>query len=235
MNLPLRKITSLSAAYSLQEDASRELSESCRGYALTGTSEKSRRFLGLECPIYSLLTDSDILDHPTSFRVPRGAIGFGCELTFVFGRNYPCEDEELTMSSLAQCIVACYGAIRIIGRRVPGSVPLTATTAVADFGLNVALIRCVEVAGWDNPDFPEMDIEAYVDGVGLSKGRAGDLDGHPLSGVLDLAKILRQQNRMFEAGMHVTSGSCTTILQTPVGHEIAARFAGAMAPPIMLV
>ena len=63
MNLPLRKITSLSAAYSLQEDASRELSESCRGYALTGTSEKSRRFLGLECPIYSLLTDSDILDH----------------------------------------------------------------------------------------------------------------------------------------------------------------------------
>lgn len=227
--LPLHDISSLQIAYEVQDAAVEAFASPQRGYTITGTDSASRRRLGLGAPIYGSLLDSELIKDGHEFRLPAGTIGLGCELSFVMGVNFPDHDERIDVQGVINAIASCYAGIRILGRRVSGTIPLNEITAAADFGLNVAFLRGPKIDAWDREGFPGLDVSASVDGIVLSRGMPGEVFRNALNAIVWLAEALRSQDRRLEAGMEITTGSCTTILQVSPGHVFSATF-GDMPP-----
>jgi 2-keto-4-pentenoate hydratase len=111
------------------------------GYSVQATTPLSQRLLGCHVPIFGPLLDTDVVESGTSFRLPRGVLGAGCALSFILARPYPTNGEEISRETVSRAIASCRLVIEVLGRRVPGSVPLNTRTATADFALMVVHVQ----------------------------------------------------------------------------------------------
>jgi 2-keto-4-pentenoate hydratase len=97
----------------------------------------------------------------------------------------------LTKANLRSAIVECFTALEIVGRRVVADVPLTEASAIADFALNVAVIRGEPIAQWQTHDLAAMPVLAMVDGINVAGGTGAQVLAHPLNALLWLAERLQ--------------------------------------------
>ena len=222
-DLPLDLISSNREAYDIQAIAQDALGFERKGYALVGTSEESRRILGLARPIYSEIPASALLAGTREFRLPPGSIGVQCELVFTMLRSYPDAGEPINLDSAADAVLDCRPAIGIIGRRTR-RVFTGDNAAIADFGLHVATI-CGDHSGAFSPTgLADIDITTFLFKQTVFAGTAASVMGNPLNAVVWLADQLSASGRQLQANDIVATGSCTTILQVWPGQHLAADF-----------
>lgn len=222
-DLPLDLISSNREAYDIQAIAQDALGFERKGYALVGTSEESRRILGLARPIYSEIPASALLAGTREFRLPPGSIGVQCELVFTMLRSYPDAGEPINLDSAADAVLDCRPAIGIIGRRTR-RVFTGDNAAIADFGLHVATI-CGDHSGTFSPaGLADIDITTFLFKQTVFAGTAASVMGNPLNAVVWLADQLSAGGRQLQANDIVATGSCTTILQVWPGQHLAADF-----------
>jgi 2-keto-4-pentenoate hydratase len=194
------------------------------GYSIQGTSEMSRRRIGCDDPIFGPLLDLDVAASGTRFRLPHGVLGAGCSFVFGIGRPYPAEGEAIDRNSVAEAVADCRLAIEILGRRVPGSVPINALTATADFALHVLHVEGMHVQNLSGVDLSTIVVAAKINGKIVTTGHGGNVMGHPLEAVAWLAGQLKSRGRGLEAGELVATGSCTGVLQIMPGQIFEADF-----------
>jgi 2-keto-4-pentenoate hydratase len=211
----LTQLTSMSEAYAVQEAALADMEGAIVGYAVTGVNADMRHRLGLSEPVWSALIERN----ETPERViPRGFIGCAPALCFVFGCNYPAGGEALDMTGLRASIASTFGAVRLYGRRVPSSVPLTSLTAAADFGLHAGLCRGPHL---DAASVANVTME--IDGQRMALVHAPLVDA-ALTSVLWLAEDLAARGRCIEAGMTVAAEACTPIFQVSPNQRVTVAF-----------
>lgn len=164
----------------------------------------------------------------TSYRAERGS---ACRtayweraFAFTVGRSYPADGEEIDGESISQAVADCRLAIEILGRRVPGAVPLNALTATADFALNVLYVEGAHLHDPAKLDLAEVRVAATIDGKTVSTGCGGDVMTHPLEAVAWLARELKRRGRELESGDLIATGTCVGILQVMPGQVFAADF-----------
>ena len=225
-DLRLERITAEDEAEAVRDEAVLACGSSLRGYRVAATSALARRLLGCEAPVWAPLLAAEVRPGGTSFRLPPGVIGAGCELAFVMARPYPLGDEEVSRASAGRAVAACRPGIGILGRRVPGSKPLNALTATADFGLGVAYVDGPDAGGWEAADLATVPVTALIDGQLVAAGRGGHVLGHPLEAVAWLARALARRGGRLDAGDLVATGTCAGLLQVLPGQTFAADFGG---------
>jgi len=159
------------------------------GYSIQGTTARSRRLICCDEPIFGPLLDSDVALSGTSFRLPDGRLGAGCALSFVLARPDPLENEDISRDTVSRALASCRPAIELLGRRVPGSMPLNAYTTTADFALSVLHVQGSGVKHWDL-ELAGVHVSARLNGQVVGEGDGGDVLGHPLDVVLWLARAL---------------------------------------------
>ncbi len=222
-DLPLDLISSEREAYDIQAIAQDALGFERKGYALVGTSEESRRVLGLERPIYSEIPASALLAATKEFRLPTGTIGVQCELVFKMLRAYPEAGEPINLDTAADAVLDCRPAIGILGRRTR-RVFVGDNAAIADFGLHVATI-CGDHTGTLSPaDLAAIEITTFLFKQTVFAGTAASVMGNPLNAIVWLADRLSANGRQLQANDIVATGSCTAILQVWPGQHLAADF-----------
>lgn len=222
-DLPLGLISSEREAYDIQSTAQDALGFERRGYAIVGTSDASRRTLGLTKPIYSEIPASALLMGAKEFRLPPGTIGAQCEFVFTMLRPFPDVDEAINLESVADAVLGCRPAIGIVGRR-SRRLCTGNSAAIADFGLHVATI-CGDYASNLTPgDLADIEITTFLFKQTVFSGRASSVMGHPLNAVAWLARELAANGKQLEPNDVVATGSCTTILQVLAGQHLAADF-----------
>jgi 2-keto-4-pentenoate hydratase len=194
------------------------------GYSIQGTTALSRRLICCDEPIFGPLLDSDVALSGTSFRLPHGMLGAGCALSFVLARPYPLENEDISRDTVSRALASCRPAIELLGRRVPGSMPLNAYTTTADFALSVLHVQGGGVNHWGDLNLAGVHVSARLNGQVVGEGDGGDVLGHPLDAVLWLARALLMRGRELDAGDTVTTGTCTGILQVLPGQTLEADF-----------
>jgi 2-keto-4-pentenoate hydratase len=223
-DLPLDRVATLEEAEAVQAAAVEAYGGSPIGYSIQGTSAQTGRQLCCAEPIFGPLLDSELLSNGSRFRLPRGVFGAGCSFVFGIGRPYPAEGEEIDRGSIAEAVADCRLAIEILGRRVPGSVPLNALTATADFAMSVLHIEGPHIQNLADMDLAAARSEAKINGKTVSVGRGADIMNHPLEAIAWLAKELGRHGRELDAGDLVATGSCTGILQVMPGQVFEADF-----------
>jgi 2-keto-4-pentenoate hydratase len=196
------------------------------GYSVQATTPLTQRLLGCSAPIFGPLLDVDVIESNTSFRLPRGVLGAGCALSFILARPYPTNGEEISAQTISRAIVSCRLVIEVLGRRVPGSVPLNRRTATADFALMVVHVHGTPVSNWCDLDLGRLQASARLSGEILANGWARDVLGHPLQAMTWLARKLSARGGELDAGDCVTTGSCTGLLQVLPGQTLQAEATG---------
>jgi 2-keto-4-pentenoate hydratase len=195
------------------------------GYSIQATSALSRRQLGCDHPLFGPLLDDDVVQSGGQLRLPLGALGAGCSFAFAIGRPYPAEGEAIERESLASAVADCRLSIDVVGRRVPGSIPMNRLTATADFALVVAHVEGPHLERSAVVGLAESDVTAKINGSTVIAARGREVMGHPLEPAVWLARKLSTHGRRLEAGDLVVTGSAVGILQVMPGQLFEADFA----------
>ncbi|WP_454848497.1 2-keto-4-pentenoate hydratase [Rhizobium binxianense] len=222
-DLPLDRISNVGEAIEIQTAALDALGFDQAGYSIVGSSEASRRLLGLDRPIYSAVPADATHQSGARLRLPKGVIGAQCELAFTLLRRFPDEDEEVTLENAASAILGCRPAIGLLGRRTNAAFAGD-LAAIADFGLHLATV-CGPYANTIEPmSLDNIDVNGFLFRRTMVSGSTSAVFSHPLEAVVWLAGRLAESGRQLQAGDIVTTGSCTTILQVMPGQHLAADF-----------
>jgi 2-keto-4-pentenoate hydratase len=223
--LPLDKLASRAEAQAFQAAVIDALCGVPCGYKIGATSPAVQQLLSCREPIYSPVLSEDVLAGGSTFRIPQGFLGVECEFGFVMARDFPASDEAPDAASLRSAIAECFIGLELVGRRLSDDVPLNETSAIADFGLDVAVIRGEPIPDWTRCDLAAMLVRAVLDGITVVTGTGAAVLGHPLNALLWLAKSLQRHGGGLRRGDIIMTGTCTGITKVAPGQTFAGRFA----------
>jgi 2-keto-4-pentenoate hydratase len=163
------------------------------GYKIGATSAEVRQLLSCPEPIYSPILAEDVLPSESTFRIPPGLLGVECEFGFVMGRDFPTPAETTNIAALRSAIAECFVGLELVGRRLADDVPLNEVSSIADFALDVAVIRGRPIPDWGRFDLSAIPVRAVLDGVTVARGTGGMVLGHPLKALEWLAEALHRR------------------------------------------
>jgi 2-keto-4-pentenoate hydratase len=223
--LPLDKLAGRAEAEAFQAAAICALGGVPCGYKIGATSVEVQRLLSCHEPIYSPILSEDVLQSGSSFRIPRGLLGVECEFGFVMGRDFPASAEATDIAALQSAVAECFVGLELVGRRLADDVPLNEVSSIADFALDVAVIRGQPILDWERQDLTGMPVRAVLDGVTVARGTGAVVLGHPLNALVWLAKTLFRRGGRLQRGEMILSGTCTGITKVAAGQTFAGGFA----------
>jgi 2-keto-4-pentenoate hydratase len=224
-DLPLHEFSSRAEAEHFQLDALKALGGTFCGYKIGATSREVQRVLSCGEPIYAPIRRDDLLAGGASFMIPAGFLGAECEYGFEMGRDFPRADETLNVDALRSGIAECFVALELVGRRVVPGVPLNEMSAIADYSLDVAVVRGEAIPNWEGRDLAAMQVRAVIDGRSVSEGNGSMVLGHPLNALLWLAQALHQRGQLLRTGDMIVTGACCGITKVAAGQTFAGCFA----------
>jgi 2-keto-4-pentenoate hydratase len=166
-----------------------------------------------------------VLNGGASFVIPAGFLGVECEYGFLMGQDFPQAGEALTVDALRPCIAECFMALELVGRRVTPGVPLNEMSAIADFSLDVGVVRGGSIPDWDTRDLAAMPVRASVDHRPVGEGNGSVVLGHPVNSLLWLAQALYRRGSKLRAGDMIATGACCGITRVGPGQTFAGCFA----------
>jgi len=230
--LALDKLASRAEAEAFQAAAVAALGGVRCGYKIGATSLEVQRLLSCREPIYAPVLSEDVLAGGSRFRIPQGLLGVECEFGFVMARDFPAAGETPDAAALRSAIAECFIGLELVGRRLSGDVPLNETSAIADFGLDVAVIRGQPIPDWTRYDLAAMPVRAVLDEITVVTSTGAAVLGHPLNALLWLAATLQRQGGGLRRGEIIMSGSCTGITKVSSDQSFGGRFAD--FPPVQV-
>jgi 2-keto-4-pentenoate hydratase len=224
-HFPLHELASRAEAEAFQQAAVRALGGEPCGYKIGATSVEVQRLLSCREPIYAPILREHVLASGATFRIPAGLLGLECEFGFVMGRDFPASADRPDLVALRSAIAECFVALELVGRRVTSDVLLNEASAIADFALDVAVVRGGPIPDWQNRDLAALPVRAVLDGVTVADGTGATVLGHPLNALLWLAQALHKRGERLRRGEMVLTGTCTGITKVAPGQMFAGCFA----------
>jgi 2-keto-4-pentenoate hydratase len=231
-HLPLHKLAGRSQAEALQAAAVRALGGEPCGYKIGATSMEVQRLLQCGEPIYAPILRTHVLASGATFRIPAGFLGVECELGFLMGRDFPASAETTDIMALRAAVAECFVALELVGRRLAADVPLNEASSIADFALDVAVVRGAPIPDWQRQDLAAIPVRAVLDGVTVASGTGAMVLGHPLNALLWLAQALHKRGGQLRSGEIIVTGTCTGITKVAPGQVFAGCFAD--FPPVQV-
>lgn len=231
-HLPLHKLKSRTEAEAFQVAAVRALGGEACGHKIGATSVEVQQLLSCREPIHAPIVRQDVLVSGATFRIPAGLLGIECEFGFLMGRDFPISAKMSNIAALRSAISECFVALELVGRRVIADVPLNEVSSIADFALDVAVIRGEPIPDWERQDLAAMLVRAVLDGVTVASGTGAMVLGHPLNALLWLAETLRKHGDQLRRGEIILTGTCTGITKVSPGQSFSGCFAD--LPPVQV-
>jgi 2-keto-4-pentenoate hydratase len=223
--LPLHKLANRSEAEAFQAAAVRALGGEPCGHKIGATSIEVQQLLHCQEPIHAPILREDVLSSAATFRIPAGLLGVECELGFLMRHDFPTSAEMSGITALRSAIAECFVALELVGRRVAADVPLNEVSAIADFALDVAVVRGGAIPDWERQDLVVIPVRAVLDGVTVASGTGAMVLGHPLNALLWLAEALHKRGDKLRSGEIILTGTCTGITKVAPGQVFAGCFA----------
>jgi 2-keto-4-pentenoate hydratase len=223
--LPLDKLVSRAEAEAFQAAAARSLGGVPCGYKIGATSVEVQRLLGFREPMSAPIITEHVLPSGSTFPIPGGLLGVECEFGFVMDRDFPIPTEPSDMTALRSAVAECFVSLELVGRRLIDDVPFNEVSSIADFGLDVAVIRGQPIPDWERCDLAAMPVRAVVDEITVAQGTGALVLGHPLNALEWLARSLRLRGSSLQRGEIIMTGTCTGISKVSAGQTFDGCFA----------
>lgn len=231
-HLPLNELASRADAEAFQMATVRALGGEACGYKIGATSVEVQQLLNCRIPIYAPILREDVLPSGATFRIPAGLLGIECEFGFRMGHDFPISAKISDIAALRSAIAECFVSLEIVGRRVDTDVPLNEVSSIADYALDVAVVRGNPIHNWERQDLAVMPVRAVLDGVTVASGTGAMVLGHPLNALLWLAEALNKRGDQLRSGEIILTGTCTGVTKVAPGQSFSGYFAD--LPPVQV-
>ena len=216
----------LAEGYRVQDLLTAELDAAIGGWKVGATAPAARKLLKARGPFAGRVLAGRMF--ATGAALPGGAYGLrGLEAEFAFrlARPLPARAKPYGLAAVKAAVGAVHPAIEVIGPRWSAGLAAGLPSIVADQGANAALILGKALRGGTTLDLRAMAVAMEVDGAIVARGTGADVLGDPWASLLWLANFRRARGGI-DAGLVVTTGSCTGVFRAPPGCRVRALFAG---------
>ncbi len=221
--------------YAIQEAFIASFGQPVAGWKVGCTAEASQRLFGIEEPFYGPVLAPLVFASPAELPAADFPMrGIECEFAFQLAADFEPRDRPYEPDEAAERVSAPIPAIEIVSTRLDHPIRHGAPSAVADCGVNGALVLGAPTFDWQALDLATHEVRLEVDGVVKAAGTGALVLGHPLNVLAWFVNRYTASGRTLPAGQIVSTGTTTGLLvlepgQTAIGDfgvlgDVSVRF-----------
>jgi 2-keto-4-pentenoate hydratase len=226
---------SLDDGYAIQEAFLASFGEPVAGWKVGCTAAASQRLFGIEEPFYGPVLAPLLLSSPAELPAASFPMrGIECEFAFQLAADFEPREQPYQPEEAAERVSAPIPAIEIVSPRLDHPVKHGAPSAVADCGVNGALVLGAPTFDWQALDLATHEVRLEIDGEVKATGTGALVLGHPLNVLAWFVNRYTSSGRTLPAGQIVSTGTTTGLVilepgQTAVGDfgslgQVSVRF-----------
>lgn len=135
------------------------------------------------------------------------------EYAFRMARTLPPKAGPYSRAEVEAAIGSLIIGLEIPESRLPEDHGLGAFGTLIDHGGTGRFVIGREIEDWRGVDCTDQDVVLTFDGEEVGRGRGSAMMGHPVEALTWFANHLSERGIPLEAGIFVTTGSCTGVVQ----------------------
>jgi len=225
----------LDDGYAIQEAFTVSFGQPVAGWKVGCTADATQRLFGIDEPFYGPVLAPLVFASPAELPVADFAIrGIECEFAFQLAADFEPRERPYEPDEAAERVSAPIPAIEVVSPRLDDPIKYGAPTAVADCGVNGALVLGTASFDWQTLDLAAHEVRLEIDGEIKATGTGALVLGHPLNVLAWFVNRYTARGRTLPAGQIVSTGTTTGLVivepgQTAVGDfgvlgQVSVRF-----------
>lgn len=220
------KPKSLAEGYAIQALVTEAMGEPAIGWKIGATAKSVQEKFGTDCPFTGPFFAST--KYATGAEVPADRLQhkkIECEFAFRLSQALPVRAEPYTRADVVAACDALIPAIEVVSPRF-SAIPFgDAPTAVADWGVNGAMVLGTPVtAGWKDVDLAVHRVQLTVDDTFVAEGTGSIVLGNPLDALTWAINDFRQRGIALAVGTIISTGTMTGIVDVALNQPVIADF-----------
>lgn len=218
--------STMDEAYAVQWEIVRLSRHRVCGFKIGSTSIEAQRLLGTNEPGSGPLLAPFVFDSPATVRIAAAHMpSVEGEFAFRLSKPLPPRAVDYHREEVVDAVGAVAGAIEVVGTRFEGGLTGKGRLlTTADGGVNIALALGPWSSDFRRWDLPTHTVSMTVNGERKGEGTGARALGDPLNVLLWLANQQSRTGRGLEAGLIVTTGTCTGLDPVRIGDSALADF-----------
>ena len=225
----------LEDGYAIQQAFVRSFGQPVAGWKVGATAQASQRLFGIEEPFYGPVLAPLVFASPAALPAADFPMrGIECEFAFQLAADFEPRDQPYEPDEAAERVSAPIPAIEVVSPRLDHPIKYGVPSAVADCGVNGALVLGTPSFDWQTLDLASHKVRLEIDGKPKAEGTGALVLGHPLNVLAWFANRYTASGRTLPAGQIVATGTTTGLVilepgQTAVGDfgalgQVSVRF-----------
>jgi 2-keto-4-pentenoate hydratase len=197
------------------------------GYKTACTNESAQKLLYLDEPFYGPLLSPFVHKSPAKLKTDDFFMRvIEPEFAFQMAADLPPRNKEYTRDEVSKAVAAVMPAIEIVDSRYNDwkDKKIGALSLIADNACNGAWVHGQPKHNWIDFDLAKHEVNLFVNGTPIRKGRGDAVMGHPLNPLTWLTNMLSQHGKGLKAGDMITTGITTEVYLANRGDQIVADF-----------
>jgi 2-keto-4-pentenoate hydratase len=226
---------SMADGYAIQEAFVASFGQPVAGWKVGATAAASQRLFAIEEPFYGPVLAPVVFSSPAELPAADFPMrGIECEFAFQLAADFEPREQPYAPDEAAERVSAPIPAIEVVSARLDHPVKHGAPSAVADCGVNGALVLGAPTFDWQTLDLGSHEVRLEIDGEVKATGTGALVLGHPLNVLAWFVNRYTASGRTLPAGQIVSTGTTTGLLilepgQTAVGDfgvlgQVSVRF-----------
>ncbi|MBI1385215.1 MAG: hypothetical protein GC150_09915 [Rhizobiales bacterium] len=195
------------------------------GWKVGATNEAAMQLFAIDTPFLGPIFSSGV--HLSPVQLDHRAFHHYCieaEFCLRIGHDLPIRPGGYGRAEIAEAVDAVVPAFELVSPRYEAIPKGNAPLAIADCGLNGALVIGEAVSDWRGIDLAAAPVELFVAGASVARGTGALALGHPLAALEFTVAELARHARHLRAGDLIATGTCTGVRFVAVGEELVADF-----------
>jgi 2-keto-4-pentenoate hydratase len=214
---------SLDDGYAIQEAFVAGCGQPVAGWKVGATAAASQRLFGIDAPFYGPVLAPVVFASPAELSAAAFPMrGIECEFAFQLAADFEPRERLYEPDEAAERVSAPIPAIEVVSPRLDHPIKHGAPSAVADCGVNGALVLGAPTFDWQTLDLAAHEVRLEIDGELKASGTGALVLGHPLNVLAWFVNSYTARGRTLPAGQIVSTGTTTGLVilepgQTAVG------------------
>lgn len=223
----LRPTTRLEA-YKIQFKYARYSKKPVFGWKIAATSAAGQAHIGVSGPIAGMLICERVFGSAARLSIENNRMAVAeAEFAFRMGETLMPRQTPYDQEEVMSAVQGLYPAIEIPNSRFLNFETIGEEQLIADNACAHEFIIGAEIPKfWRKADLSKHQVSISTGPMSVNQGVGGNVLGDPRVALTWLINELSQNEMTIDAGMMVTTGSCTVPITIGAGDEVIADFGG---------
>lgn len=211
--------------YAVQDAFVAAFGQPVAGWKVGCTARETQRLFGIDEPFFGPVFAPLLVASPAELPAAEFRMrGIESEFAFQIAADFEPRDEPYQVDEVAERVSAPIPAIEVVSPRLDHPIRHGAAAAIADCGVNGALVLGRASVDWQTIDLASHVVRLEIDGEPRAEGAGALVLGHPLNVLVWFVNRFVAGGRILPAGQIVSTGTTTGLVMLEPNQTAVADF-----------